>query len=319
MGQRILRLLHDVREKFVPSPAIGDAWDPAATGQAAGDLIYERLATGAPTMIARIGASEMLAMLQHWAVTSPDPKWRVCARYVLGRTPPPWWDDGTLDAMEMYSGFFPATPSTMARFCERMVEDLALVDILGSWLPAERIVAQRTALRAVRVPLADLEPYLHATPWSRVLRHRRVLLVHPFAHLALQQYRRRTALFPDRDVLPEFTLLALPTVVSIAGNQTTFADWFSALDHMSAQIARESFDVAIIGAGAYGLPLAAVVKRLGRQAVHLGGATQILFGIRGTRWDGRPNFQRLFNDAWVRPDAESRPPKWRELENGAYW
>jgi hypothetical protein len=37
--------------------------------------------------------------------------------------------------------------------------------------------------------------------------------------------------------------------------------------------------------------------------VHLGGATQRLFGIRGKRWDERPFFQNLYNEHWTRPLA----------------
>ena len=43
------------------------------------------------------------------------------------------------------------------------------------------------------------------------------------------------------------------------------------------------FDVAIIGCGAYGLPLAVEAKRMGKQAIHMGGATQVLFGIKVNR------------------------------------
>lgn len=42
-----------------------------------------------------------------------------------------------------------------------------------------------------------------------------------------------------------------------------------------------NFDTAIIGCGAYGMPLAAQIKNAGRQAIHLGGAVQLLFGIKG--------------------------------------
>jgi hypothetical protein len=35
-----------------------------------------------------------------------------------------------------------------------------------------------------------------------------------------------------------------------------------------------------------GLPLAAAIKAMGRPALHLGGALQLLFGIRGRRWEG---------------------------------
>ncbi len=172
----------------------------------------------------------------------------------------------------------------------------------------------------MRVPLQDLEPYYHENPWSRVLRDRVVLVVHPLADLVRQQYARREELFPGREVLPPFELKTIAAVMSHGGTRPRFADWFAALDFMTDAIASETFDVCIIGAGAYGFPLAAAAKRMGRQEVHLGGATQVLFGIRGNRWDAIPFFQRLFNDAWVGPAPTRKPPRWRDMEEGgSYW
>lgn len=42
---------------------------------------------------------------------------------------------------------------------------------------------------------------------------------------------------------------------------------------MEDKIKQIDFDVCIIGCGAYGLPLAAFVKRMGKQAIHLAGGT----------------------------------------------
>lgn len=307
-----------MRERIAPAPTIGTAWAPAATGQAAGDLIHDLLASGAPAMVARFGAGELEAVLRQLAIGAPRHHLSHHLRYLFGRAPAPWWDAAFLDAMELHTGFYPATPANLERFAERMLADSALVDILGSWLPGERDLASR-GLRAARVPLVDLEPYVHDAPWSRVLRGRTVLVVHPLAEQIRSQFERRTLLFPARDVLPPFDLRTVPAVVSNAGARPAYADWFSALDAMTEAIARERFDVAIIGAGAYGFPLAAAVKRMGRQAVHLGGASQILFGIRGKRWDDMPFFQRLFNEAWVYPMSESRPPRWKDVEGGCYW
>ena len=53
---------------------------------------------------------------------------------------------------------------------------------------------------------------------------------------------------------------------------------------MKKEIAHRDFDVALIGAGAYGLFLATECKRLGKVGIHIGGATQLLFGILGKRW-----------------------------------
>ena len=53
---------------------------------------------------------------------------------------------------------------------------------------------------------------------------------------------------------------------------------------MYTEAVKIDFDTAIIGCGAYGFPLAAKLKAAGKQAFHMGGATQLLFGIKGSRW-----------------------------------
>ena len=49
------------------------------------------------------------------------------------------------------------------------------------------------------------------------------------------------------------------------------------------------------------------LKNAGKQAIHLGGATQLLFGIKGYRWehDYPTKIATFFNDAWTRALAES--------------
>jgi hypothetical protein len=319
VSQRFWRKLNHLRERVAPVPPFGVAFDPVATGQAASDLIYTTIQRGTPAMIARLGSGELEAMLRQFGVELRFGRVATYARYVLGQLPPPWWDAEFLDQMELHPGFFPATPPLLALFTELMLRDLPSVDVLGSWLPGEALLLP-LGLRASRVPLEDLEPYFHDQPWSRALRDRVVLVIHPHADLIRAQYQRREALFPGREVLPSFELKTFAPVLSHGGAQAPYPDWFAALDAMIAEIERMAFDVAIIGAGAYGFPLAAAVKRMGRQAVHLGGATQILFGIRGRRWDHRPSFQRLYTEAWARPDAAAKPPRWREMEDsGSYW
>jgi hypothetical protein len=143
--------------------------------------------------------------------------------------------------------------------------------------------------------------------------------VHPFEQSIRQQYARRKLLFQDESILPEFELLTLKAVQSSAGNKVDFADWFEALDWMCEKIRAMNFDIAIIGAGAYGLPLASYVKRIDKKAVHLGGATQILFGIRGSRWDKEPIVSRLYNEHWVRPSADEILDNFKLVEQGCYW
>lgn len=53
------------------------------------------------------------------------------------------------------------------------------------------------------------------------------------------------------------------------------------------------------------------------KAVHIGGALQLLFGIKGRRWDRE--FSSIYNDAWVRPEENEKPRNANSVEGGCYW
>jgi hypothetical protein len=178
---------------------------------------------------------------------------------------------------------------------------------------------------AALVSIRSLESWLFPNPWTYSLRGKRVLVVHPFEESIRRQYQKRTSLFEDERVLPQFeTLLTQKAIQSVAGNPTRYGTWFEALDAMRSDIKRIDFDVALIGAGAYGLPLASYVKKLGKKAIHMGGVTQILFGIIGRRWErpipgGYPPLTRFVNEHWTRPLPEETPSGFESVGGGAYW
>ena len=307
-GKRLIR-----RHNPQPLPAVDYA------GQAASDVIYTRITCPEPCMIARLGGVELAALMYHRSIHQKSRFFlHKSLAYIQGKQRPFWWDEHIQKKMRYDAGFFPAEPKYLERFCEQMLRDIQEIDILGSWLPEEQFLREQMP-QITTVRLQDLEPYYHQDPWSQVLAGKTVLVVHPFAKTIQKQYQKRELLFPNPKVLPQFTLKTFKAVQSIAGNECGFSDWFAALAWMCDEIARIEFDIAIIGAGAYGLPLAAQVKRLGKKAVHLGGATQILFGIRGKRWDDNPFFQQFFNDHWVRPNPVEVPSNFQAVEGGCYW
>ena len=313
---RLLRHLRKRRDKrALVCPEL--AYD--CRGQEASDRIGALLANPGPCMIARFGNNELRTVENHLSIQAPGSLWERIDRYLKGESGPWWWDDRTSREMRLGAGFFPATPANFERFARLTLEDSRQIDVLGSWLPAERLLSGQ--LNAVRVPMIDLEPYFHENPWSEMLCDRTVLVIHPFEKSIRNQYKKRKTLFKDPRVLPDFNLLTFPSVQSIGGDCSRFADWFEALDWMKQQITAIDFDVALIGAGAYGMPLAAFIKRdLGRKAVHLGGATQILFGIKGRRWDQRLAYSKgLYNQEWTRPLEEETPAKASRVEGGCYW
>lgn len=151
-----------------------------------------------------------------------------------------------------------------------------------------------------------------------------MLVIHPFEKTIRYQYEhRRNELFANPEVLPEFELKTIRAVQSIAGNRPKeHKDWFAALHYMEHQIDEVGdFDVALIGCGAYGMPLAAYVKHMGKVAIHAGGGVQYLFGIKNKRADEDEDatVRNLFNEAWIRPLREDTPSNIEKVEGECYW
>lgn len=153
-----------------------------------------------------------------------------------------------------------------------------------------------------------------------MLEGKKVLVVHPFAEDIQSKYNNhRTDIWKDPDVLPEFKLITYKSVQSMLGLKTPYKSWFDALNKMENDISKIDFDIALIGCGAYGMPLAAYVKKMGKQAVHLAGWTQVLFGIIGTRWENNPRVSKMINEYWIHPSKNNIPAEAKKIENGAYW
>jgi hypothetical protein len=285
------------------------------TGQEASDLIYEQLKMDAPCMIARFGSSELLCVVNHLNIKEKNIA--NYFRFIKGDNIFWEWTENTRKTMRNNAGFFPVDNENLTNFSQLMLKSIPNVDILGAWLPDEILI--QNILKAKTVRLSDLEPYYHDNPWSRILSNKTVLVIHPFVESIKKQYSQRNKLFFNENVLPDFNLETIEAVQSIAGNDCGYKTWFDAFEAMKNKIMQKKYDIAIIGCGSYGFPLAAFIKEQGKKAVHLGGATQILFGIKGSRWDNHEKISKLYNEYWVRPSKDEIPLNFKNVENGCYW
>lgn len=288
---------------------------PVVEPSVAQRMIHDMLLSEEPCMIARFGSVELQAVVDHLY----PPTVKNALRFVKGEIPSWGYAPSTIRTMRINAGFFPASKSMLDRFGALMLESMPLVDILGSWRREEALVMQYMQ-NPTRVPLYALEPYYFDNPWTPALEGKKVLVIHPFEATIRKQHEQYEKLFVDKRLTPNYELQTLKAVQSIAGNKPDgFDDWFQALDWMKSEIDRRDFDIAIIGCGAYGFPLAVHVKQIGKKAVHLGGAVQNLFGIRSRGMERNSEFVKLMNDYWVRPSEEETPKNFEKVENGLYW
>ncbi len=281
--------------------------------------IYELLMDNKPCMIARFGSTELTCLSNYMAIKNDKHN---IIDYIKGVSKPWWWERNIINQMQQWSGFFPPSINKIEQFCELMLNDIPEVDLLGSWLPDEKSF-NRYMNSNSKVQLSLLDPYWAKQSWTKALKGKKVLVIHPFTETIKQQYKRRELLF-ENDLLPDFELKCIKAVQSIGGIKTEFNDWFEALEYMKNQIDKTDYDICLISAGAYGFPLAAHVKRQGKKAIHLGGSLQLLFGIRGKRWEDNTynkdyNYASLMNQYWVRPSEEEKPKESEKVEDSCYW
>lgn len=280
--------------------------DDSATNHWLGDLI----SNGSPAAVGKLGSSECWALAWHL---------RVPRFYNYTWCPPSF---GELDLAEQ-SGVFPKTEDIFHRFADLYLDRLRHLDGGAVWqnVGEGRILTQY-APSARWVSLRGLEPYFFTHPWSRELAGKKVLVIHPFEESIRSQVGRRDLVWRHMpEVLPhcEIEVIRAPYGFS----KTDFADWFDMLKWLEGQVdaafARNPFHVALIGCGAAGIPLAVKVKELGGIGIHLGGPLQLLFGIRGRRWNQRAEFQPIFNEHWVCPRPEETPEVADTVDGGGYW
>lgn len=267
--------------------------------------IYNMIQSGTPFLVSRFGDAELRTLV--YTIENDLGLRKGYPQYIK-------------QAMHMNAGFFPTDDIYMTRFGHLLWESSKEVDLFGVWYNLlEDYVIYNTNNKASLAVLEALEPYRSSIPWSRALKGKKVLVVHPFQESIKKQYSIHKKIFKDPNVLPEFELITYKAIQTNAGNVSQFNTWFQALESMFNDIQKIEFDIAIVGCGAYGLPLSAKMKRLGKQVIHLAGATQILFGIRGARWDVRPEMQQYFNEYWIRPSEKERPSQASAVEGGCYW
>lgn len=279
---------------------------PVLTAEEGNQRLYEKVLSGKPFAATRFGGTETKTIADV-LYTKAGGKWGGV-------------NDRTLARIMQLSGFFPEDKAALEQFVDLYMECCKDIDLLGVWnILLQSYLADECTTNAELAMLRMFEPYYFEKPWTRGLQGKKVVVIHPFARTIENQYGKRRQLFENKEILPEFDLRCVKAVQTLAGNRCEHETWLDALEWMYRETMKEEFDVALLGCGAYGLPLAVKIKRAGKQAVHVGGSLQLFFGIKGGRWDGHEVIGKLYNEHWVRPSEAETIRKSEAVEGGCYW
>ena len=257
---------------------------------------------GAPVAVARMGRTEA-RILGEWNYANKH------------------FSSKSLKQAHVNAGIFPVEASQLSSFASIYWQGLQQLDLLAFW-PTEyqAKLVNDLAPRPALIDRVALEPFFSPQPWTSQLQGKKVLVVHPFKDSILKQYYTvREKLFPGKSVLPSFDLQVIRAPQCSGGATAGYGSWLEAFYHLEEQVKRATFDVAIVGCGAFGLPLVGSIKKMGRMGIHMAGSTQLLFGIKGQRWIDDPSYQSLWNDHWVRPMGSELLPTRDLIEDACYW
>ncbi len=233
---------------------------------------------------------------------------------------PPAYNPYLFLSLHINAGVFPQTSEVYDKFCVAYREAVKQCDMLVAWdVAGEAEILSGYCPNATLVSFRSFEPFFSPSPWTAALKGKRVLVVSPFVDSIRKQYAQHETLWDNPELLPSFDLLTLRAPLSAGLTAPQDADWFAALERMKQEMDVVDYDVALIGAGAFSLPLAVHAKSRGKIGVHLGGNLQMLFGVAGKRWKRDASYKDFIKPNWIKPSGDEKPQASDRIEDGCYW
>lgn len=238
------------------------------------------------------------------------------------------YEPSILEWLFSTSGFFADDYDDIIKavdqYAELTIDGLKECDYLSATFPKKIYMPYFFKYYATNATptFSDFGPYFDIPTektWVGALKGKKVLVINSFTDSIEYQYKRKDKLVKSKEYeLPDFELITYKTYVTQVGERPGgFKNFFQVLEKMLTEIKKIEFDVALIGAGAYGFPIAVEIKRMGRIAIETCGKTPTFFGVYGER-DLKDGLEKYKTDAWIRP-IEEPPKKYKEIENGCYW
>ena len=280
--------------------------------------IFERMIQNSTLLFGRLGGTEATCL---GIYLDSKNKCKHPIRYLISKI----MYKKRLDQLCDNAGVYPKTREMFDFFCQEHMNSLNSLDIFSVWgKPTAWVESNYAHKKKIFFVSGDASfPWLEARDgvsevgWGMAFAGKKVLVVSPFIDSIKIQVPKFNLIFKGLSI-PEIHFQYLRAPMSQGGIDDGKSYKFHLLN-LKSQIKTFDFDIALVSAGAYSLPLAAYAKELGKIGIHAGGAMQLFFGITGKRYDNYSMVQKYFNSEWKRPFEHERPANWRSIEDGCYW
>lgn len=229
------------------------------------------------------------------------------------------------DSLSINAGINTNSQSELKKWLDSYIEAIKDLDYILEWCPEQgdkQIIEKIWNGKKIFDSFQDLEPFFHdKNGWQYSLHDKKILVVSPFYDTISQQAKKFDKLW--NGVTPkEVKVIKSPYPSKVCGDLKNISYWIN-LQIMKRQIDMcDDYDFAIVGCGGFSLLVLQHIKSLGIPCVHLGGGTQLIFGIKGKRWDSDKSFLEsnwYGTSEWTRPLVHEIPSFANLVENGCYW
>lgn len=143
---------------------------------------------------------------------------------------------------------------------------------------------------------------------------KKICVVSYFAKEMAIQYKNINNIFKEVD-LSKININFVESWNTVKGN-TPHKDWSETFNKLKDKIDRTDADIYLVSCGCYGLPLCNYIKTKNKNSIYVGGLLQMVFGLKGKRWDERQDMNKYYNDHWKYP--KKKPNNSEGVEGWCY-
>jgi hypothetical protein len=235
--------------------------------------------------------------------------------------------------LETNAGIFPS--EIYGKWINKSTEATRGTDVLATgWYEplkdVEQVFLEGHKCKAKQIPLRSLEPYYVALEkrWTALLSGQTISVVSCFTETMKKQALHLDKVWPSEtrqiwpsDIRWNWVQTGHPPSVARGVNEwpSQITNSMEAVDWIVSEVVRQGSRFALIGCGGIGMLVGLELKKRGVIAIVLGGAIQVLFGIKGGRWKNHSVISKFWNDFWVNPSEAEKPNGANSIEGGCYW
>ena len=160
-------------------------------------------------------------------------------------------------------------------------------------------------------------------PWTHKLVGKRVLIVNPFINSIKKNIDANFQMFNNEKIFLDGQEFVFYKSFNCLANNRPHKNWIVTFEIMCNDIKELEFDVALLGCGGYGLPLANFIyEKMNKSAIYVGGGLQLLFGIMGKRWENNDMWKKIINESqskFIKPSGDEIIKNKNMIEDACYW